>query len=223
MTDFGYDATHSIVKAKQEGFVMSFTSRSASISCSAHCKTRGGLPLRQVPSLKWLTSRPALRPDESDGCMSPEILAAYFESVSDSLPWWALFVGACIGHGYLFIVALNIFYGWPLPHWLLKFTRKLDLLIVMAGPVFFWYAMGIGFSWHLIWSPGSPRYYLSPYVVICWMVGFLVGEPVCELFYLMRRPARQLISQRGGTVDVEKELGYSLAVMARTPISADCR
>ena len=32
---------------------------------------------------------------------------------------------------------LNVFYAWPLPHELLKYTRKIDLLIVLRGPVLF--------------------------------------------------------------------------------------
>jgi hypothetical protein len=69
--------------------------------------------------------------------MNPETLAAYFQSVADALPAWVLLLGASVGHGYLFIVALNVFYAWPLPHELMKYTRKVDLLIVMSGPLLF--------------------------------------------------------------------------------------
>src|SRR5437660_644687 len=59
--------------------------------------------------------------------MTAELLAAYFRAVAESVPWWLLWVGACVGHGYLFIVALNVFYGWPLPHnqcFQVEFTEK---------------------------------------------------------------------------------------------------
>ena len=69
--------------------------------------------------------------------MNPETVAAYLQSVADSLPWWVLLLGATVGHGYLFIISLNLFYAWPLPHQLLKYTRKIDLLIVMGGPFLF--------------------------------------------------------------------------------------
>jgi uncharacterized protein len=140
--------------------------------------------------------------------MTPETLAAYFQSVADSLPWWVLLLGATIGHGYLFIVALNVFYAWPLPHELMKYTRKLDLLIVMAGPIVFALSLDLFDTQKLSWQPGYWRSYLSGYTVICWIVGFGIA-PICEIFYLSRRTAPQLVKDLAETVDVAKELGYA--------------
>ena len=72
-----------------------------------------------------------------------------------------LFLGACLGHAVLMICALNCLYGTALPHKLLSVTRKLDGLVVLAGPVVFWFAFGL----HLIefgahfqrLEPGYPR------------------------------------------------------------------
>lgn len=141
--------------------------------------------------------------------MLPETLAAYFQSVAHSLPWWLLWVGAWVGHGYLFIVALNVFYGWPLPHKVLKYTRKIDMLIVLSGPILFWYALDLGDSQALTWERISLRYYLASYTVICWIIGVTIA-PVCEIFYLARRTAPQLIQETRRTVDVEHEIGYSI-------------
>src|SRR5213596_1275551 len=103
--------------------------------------------------------------------MNPEILAAYFHSVADSLPWWVLLIGASVGHGYLFIVALNAFYAWPLPHELLKYTRKIDLLIIAGGPLLFAVALDVLDTQQLVWDLGHWRAYLSGYTVICWIAG----------------------------------------------------
>ena len=140
--------------------------------------------------------------------MKPEILAAYFQSVADALPWWVLLLGASIGHGYLFIITLNVFYAWPLPHEVLKYTRKIDLLIVIAGPAVFALALDLFDTQRLAWEAGYWRSYLSGYTVICWIVGFGVA-PICEIFYLLRRPAPQLVKETAETIDVAKELGYA--------------
>jgi uncharacterized protein len=140
--------------------------------------------------------------------MNPETLAAYFQSVANSLPWWVLLLGASVGHGYLFIVALNVFYAWPLPHELMKYTRKVDLLIVMSGPMLFAVALDLLNTRQLAWEAGYWRSYLSGYTVICWIVGFCIA-PVCEIFYLLRRPAPQLVRETSETVDIAKEIGYA--------------
>jgi uncharacterized protein len=140
--------------------------------------------------------------------MTPEMLADYLHLVADSLPWWVLLLGASVGHGYLFIIALNVFYAWPLPHELLKYTRKLDLLIIIAGPAVFALSLDLLDTQRLSWQAGYWRSYLSGYTVACWIVGFGIA-PVCEIIYLLRRPAPQLVKETAETVDVAKELGYA--------------
>jgi predicted MPP superfamily phosphohydrolase len=136
------------------------------------------------------------------------MLFEYFRSLADALPWWVLLLGASIGHGYLLIIALNIFYARPLPHELMKYTRKLDLLIALGGPPFFALALDLLDTQKLLWQTGHWRAYLSSYTVICWIVGSLIA-PLCEIFYLMRRQAPQLVQQTAETVDVAQELGYA--------------
>lgn len=142
--------------------------------------------------------------------MNPEMLAAHFRSIADSIPWWLLFLGACVGHGYLFIVALNVFYAWPWPHDLMRYTRKIDLVIVFAGPLIFAFALDPLGARSLSWSLDSWRGYLAGYTVICWIVGAGIA-PVFEILYLARRTAPQQIQCTGQSVDVASELGYAPA------------
>jgi predicted MPP superfamily phosphohydrolase len=140
--------------------------------------------------------------------MNPESVAAYFQAIADALPWWLLLFGATVGHGYLLIVSLNIFYAWPLPRGLLKYTRKIDMLFVLAGPVFFAASLDVFDTRSLEWSLTYWRGYLSAYTVLCWFVGCVVA-PTCEIFYLARRPAPQLVKETAETLDVARELGYA--------------
>jgi uncharacterized protein len=142
--------------------------------------------------------------------MTPETLASFFQSVAAAVPWWLLWIGASVGHGFLFIIALNVFYSWPWPKSLMKYTRKIDLMIVAAGPLLFALALDVLDSRELHWSLSHWRGYLAGYTVICWFVGAGIA-PVCEIFYLLRRPASQLAKESAYTVDVAKELGYAPA------------
>ena len=139
--------------------------------------------------------------------MNPETLAAYFQSVEQSLPWWLLLLGACVGHGFLFIVALNVFYAWPWPRKVMKFTRKIDLLIVFAGPLLFAYALDVLGTRRLHWD-GVFTTFLSAYTVLCWIVGCGIA-PIFEILYLMRRRAPHLVKEVAEPVDVARELGYA--------------
>src|SRR6266702_3714501 len=97
------------------------TSRFASISCSPPCRT----------ARTRTCSQPTI------DCMTPEALTHYLESVSLSVPPLVLLFGACVGHGFMMIVGLNVLYARKLPHRLLKYTRKIDLLLIVSGPLLF--------------------------------------------------------------------------------------
>jgi uncharacterized protein len=140
--------------------------------------------------------------------MNPESVAAYFQSVAESIPWWLLLIGASVGHGYMLIIALNVFYAWPLPHGLLKYTRKIDLMIAAAGPILFAIALDVFDSRRLEWSLNHWRGYLSAYTVLCWIMGAGIA-PICEILYLLRRTAPQLVKESSETIDVAKHLGYA--------------
>lgn len=139
--------------------------------------------------------------------MTPDDLATYLQAAGDALPWWLILLGAFVGHGYLFIVALNIFYAWPLPRRLLKYTRKLDIIVVFGGPLLFAFALDLLNTRQLVWQPAW-RAFLSAYTIICCIVGCTIA-PICEIFYLLRRTAPQLAREAGETLDVAQKLGYA--------------
>ncbi len=135
-------------------------------------------------------------------------LADELRSIADWLPTWLLFTGACLGHAYLWTVALNLLYGNPLPHWLLKFTRKIDIVFILCAPAIFWFALDLTHSNQLQWSAGNLRFWLAPYTLICCVFGLVIG-PIAQLRYWLRRTAPQQIACTGRIVDVARELGYS--------------
>jgi predicted MPP superfamily phosphohydrolase len=139
--------------------------------------------------------------------MSAEYLVVALRSLSLLLPPWLLLVAACVGHGFLMIVALNVLYAWPLPHVLLKVTRKLDLLFIFAGPGLFFYALDLTGTAQLCWEPGNLRYYLAPYTLASALIGLVIA-PIAEMLYLTRRSAPQLTATHAKIVDVAHALGY---------------
>src|SRR5438067_3696998 len=107
--------------------------------------------------------------------MNTEHLVAFLHNLSGFIPAWLLLLGACVGHGFLMTTGLNVLYAWPLPHGLLKITRKIDILVILGGPLLFVYAMDLTGCQQLRWESGSLRYFLAPYVVMCWVAGFVLA------------------------------------------------
>jgi predicted MPP superfamily phosphohydrolase len=139
--------------------------------------------------------------------MNAESLVNFFQALSSYLPSWLLWFGACIGHGFLMTTGLNVLYAWPLPHVVLKVTRKIDILAILLGPVLFFHALDLAGSGRLTWEEGSLRFLLAPYVVMCWIAGFCLA-PVAQVLYWLRRQAPQVVGNEVRTVPVVKELGY---------------
>jgi predicted MPP superfamily phosphohydrolase len=117
-----------------------------------------------------------------------------------------LFVSACAGHTFLLVTSLNILYAWPWPHGVLRFTRKIDVLIILMGPLFFWYLMGFHDGQGVKWEVDG-RGYLTPYLAFCWLLGFVV-VPLAMIRYHCRRAPTALAKNDTATVDVASELGY---------------
>lgn len=134
-------------------------------------------------------------------------MTEFLVSISTALPAGVLLLGASLGHAYLMTVGLNVLYAWPLPHGLLRITRKLDVVVILLGPLLFSYALDMTGSQQLLWSAGSPRFYLAPYTVLCVLAGFVLA-PFFQLFYWARRQAPQVVQTRSQVVDVAQELGY---------------
>src|SRR5205807_1178853 len=60
-----------------------------------------------------------------------------------------LWLGACAGHTALMVFALNWLYGFHLPRPVLSAARKVNALLILAGPVFFWVALGLHHDWQI--------------------------------------------------------------------------
>jgi len=118
-----------------------------------------------------------------------------------------LVIGATVGHAFFMVTALNVMYAWPLPHGLLKYTRKLDMLVILAGPVLFWYVLDLSGSQRLDWTSGTWRSFLAPYTVLCAFLGWIV-YPICTFAYWFLRAKARVVSETSLIVDVARELGY---------------
>src|SRR5262249_16726519 len=105
------------------------------------------------------------------------------------------------------IVGLNVLYAWPLPHWLLRYTRKIDIVIIFAGPLLFAYALGFFDGGGPSWAPGHRGYFLMPYAVFCPVLG-LTPLPAAIVLYHLRQPPANLVGNRSEIVDVAEALGY---------------
>lgn len=133
-----------------------------------------------------------------------------FTAIVDSLPAALVFVIACTGHTFLMVTGLNVLYGWPLPHWLLRVTRKIDILIILAGPVLFWYALGYFDGRGLSWAPEHRGYLATPYAALCLVIG-CTAAPAGIILYHLRRTRANVLSNHNEVVDVRRELGYAPA------------
>jgi predicted MPP superfamily phosphohydrolase len=134
--------------------------------------------------------------------------AAAMRTLADMLPVWLLYVGACLGHAFLLTIALNVIYGNALPRRVLKVTRKIDILVILGGPLLFLYALDLLGSRQLSWDFGTLRGWLAPYTVICVVAGFVIG-PIAQLLYWLRRTPPHQVECRGRVVDVMAALGYA--------------
>jgi predicted MPP superfamily phosphohydrolase len=128
-------------------------------------------------------------------------------ALTEWMPTWLLYVGACLGHAYLWTVALNLLYGNPIPRWILKFTRKIDVLFILSGPAIFWYALDLSNTSQLQWESSGPRLWLAPYTVFCWVLGLIVA-PIAQVLYWSKRTAAHQTSCTSRIIDVARELGY---------------
>lgn len=139
--------------------------------------------------------------------MPLDFLAQRLQVFAEALPTWLLYTGACLGHAYLWTVGLNLLYGNALPRWVHRFTRKFDILCILAGPALFWFALDLTGASSLDWTHGGVRSWLAPYTVICWLFGLVIA-PITQTRYWLRRSAPQLVDCKSRVVDVARALGY---------------
>lgn len=133
-------------------------------------------------------------------------LPAFLRSLSDPVPLWLLWLGSVIGHGFLATTGLNVLYSWPLNRKVLKFTRKIDILIVLAGPFLFLYSLEPWGQAGPDWDGYSARRFLAAYTVFCFVIG-VTAAPIAQIAYWLRRTAPHLIKEEAHVIDVAKALG----------------
>lgn len=123
------------------------------------------------------------------------------------IPWPLLWLGACMGHAFFMTVTLNVLYSFPLPRVILRVTRKLDVLFILAAPIIFAYAIDVFGSQELGWQTSGPRRLLAPYTVLCCFLGLIVA-PISQILYWTRKPAKQQIDVKSEVIDVAQALGF---------------
>jgi predicted MPP superfamily phosphohydrolase len=117
-----------------------------------------------------------------------------------------LFLAASVGHTALLVFALNWTYGHALPRKLLRAVRRGHALLVLAGPVLFWFAYGLDVRPAL--DPANlGQTLLAPYTILCVLLGVGVVPVLVVQKRLRRRPAA-LLSNHTKTINVAAELGY---------------
>lgn len=130
----------------------------------------------------------------------------FLRTISDLFPVWLLWLTAIVGHGFLATTGLNVLYSYPLPHKLLKLTRKVDILIVLAGPVFFLWVIAPWDRAGLDWSGETIQHYFAPYAVVCCCIGLVIA-PICQVLYWSRKNAERIVRETSRIVDTAAVLG----------------
>ncbi len=121
------------------------------------------------------------------------------------MPVFLLWLTACAGHTLFWVTSLNVLYGWPLPHSLLRITRKVDILAILSGPLLF----GLVLGWTDGWG-GNSRAAMAvalSYVGFCSALGMTM-VPLAMVLYWRRCRPDQLLDNRAAIVDVAAALGY---------------
>jgi predicted MPP superfamily phosphohydrolase len=127
--------------------------------------------------------------------------------------FWLPFLAGCLGHGALLVFAQNWLFSWPFPRRVLNAIRKVNLLLILAGPIILvlllvsLYPLGANFD---ISSAEGWVVLPAGYLAVCWIVG-LVLAPLLQLRYWLRKHAPMLAGNHTETVDVAARLGYQPA------------
>jgi predicted MPP superfamily phosphohydrolase len=118
-----------------------------------------------------------------------------------------LFLIACVGHGYLLMLALNVTYSFPFHRKFLKAIRLAAGLLLVAGPPAFAAAVGIDLIelGRSAWTDGSYRF-PAAYAWVCLLAGG-VAFPAVTVWRLIRPRPAVVRDEQTETVDVVKELG----------------
>jgi predicted MPP superfamily phosphohydrolase len=136
-----------------------------------------------------------------------EALLNYYHALFQHVPGVVLWLGACVGHTFLWMVSINVFYALPLYHKIQDFCRNVDFLIILLGPLLFAPVLGPGIE---AWSPLPSTvvwFFSYPYLASCFLLG-VTAAPLAQTLYWLRRPAPQISSKSSKVVDFVRELGF---------------
>lgn len=123
-----------------------------------------------------------------------------------------LFLGAWVGHAWIWTAQLNYLYGLPLPKWFLKPWRLFTGVLIIGAPGLFWVA---GPAVRAIDQPESPLWLelagigFLLYLAACGPIG-LVLFPATTLVRLLRARPDALLSASSRTVDLWPEHRHAL-------------
>jgi predicted MPP superfamily phosphohydrolase len=122
------------------------------------------------------------------------------------LPSVLLFLLACVGHGYLLTLTLNVTYSYPFHRKFLKALRQVCGLLLVAGPPLYAGLMGIDLleSGREALAGGS---YLVPVAYAWACVLAALAFAAVTVRRLVRLTPAVVRDERTETVDVAKELG----------------
>jgi predicted MPP superfamily phosphohydrolase len=126
-------------------------------------------------------------------------------------PVWCviLFVVAVVGHSALMVTAHNWWYGHALPRKAGDVIHALHGLMVLFGPVFFWWLGGLDLAAVFDWNSETAwwQFVFAAYVAVCWLVAVVVFPGITALRLLRPRP-RALVETKSAIFDVAKHVGY---------------
>jgi predicted MPP superfamily phosphohydrolase len=123
--------------------------------------------------------------------------------------FWLPYLVACLGHGALLIFAQNWLYGKPLPQEVLRGIRKVNLPLILSGPLWLWLLLAavwpVGARFDVLAARG---WVLLPagYLVLCWASALIAL--LSEIGYWLRRTPVHLTASHTKTVDLASELGH---------------
>lgn len=134
-----------------------------------------------------------------------EPLLDFFNAFVYHIPPFLLWLGATIGHGFFWLVTINVFYSFDVPHKLLEFARKADALLILSGPVLFLPLITVGVEESIL-GVGHLRALATPYLVFCFFMG-AVAAPIAQVRYWLRQEAPQVSGKTIEVLDLVQVLG----------------
>ncbi|MCV5968691.1 hypothetical protein, partial [Lactococcus petauri] len=85
-----------------------------------------------------------------------------------------LLLSACVGHVSLMVASHNRWYATPMSPRLSDVVQFFHGLLMLAGPLLFWYAYGFDLTTAFTSVEGEPGRLLgAAYLILCWTVAFV--------------------------------------------------